>query len=210
MFLHAALAHANNDTTNFQRVTDCFAALGFIDHDLSKEVMASNRSPSKWRAQNLCQFPKHTRFAGRLAFVDQCSPSFKTFFFFVGQNDFQRFPLARKNNAWFKSVATLFTSACPVIESQILCHSGRSGFHWSDDFFYSYTKQFSAWCFGHLYSAGPTPAGELPVTSVRFYRSSSICPAVPVAFEKLFGCCSFLALFRSFVHFRHLLDQRCN
>ena len=71
MFLHTTLAHPSNNTTDFQRVTDRFAALGFIDHDLSLEGGDGVEEVTfKERAQNLCQLPDYTRFAGRLVLDD--------------------------------------------------------------------------------------------------------------------------------------------
>ena len=47
LFPHTVLANSSNDATNFQRTTDCLAALGFIDHDLPLESGdGTRRSPS--------------------------------------------------------------------------------------------------------------------------------------------------------------------
>ena len=54
----------------------------------------------KRHAQNLCQIPNHTRFAGRLVFVDQRSPGFKSFTLFVGQVNFSALLLLKRINAW--------------------------------------------------------------------------------------------------------------
>ena len=86
MFCHAVLAHTGNDATNFQGIADRFAALSFVDHALPLESGKSIKEVTfKWRAQNLCQLPDHTRFAGRLVLVDQCSPSLKSFLCWSGQ-----------------------------------------------------------------------------------------------------------------------------
>ena len=72
MFFHAVLAHSGNDATNFQGITDGLAALIFIDHDLRLESGDGIEEVTVTRrAQNLCQLPNHTRFAGRLILVDQ-------------------------------------------------------------------------------------------------------------------------------------------
>ena len=72
MFPHTVLAHTSNDATNLQRITDRLAALGFIDHDLPLESGDGIKEVTiKRRAQNLCQLPNNTRFAGRLILVDQ-------------------------------------------------------------------------------------------------------------------------------------------
>ena len=98
MFFHAVLAHTSNDATNLQGITDRLAALSFVDHDLPLESGNGIKEVTvKRRAQNLCKLPDHTRFAGRLVLVDQCSPSLKSFSFFVGQDNFQRFPFAEEN-----------------------------------------------------------------------------------------------------------------
>ena len=48
-----------------------FTALGFVAHDLSLEGGDGIEEVTfKWRAQNLCQLPDYTRFAGRLVLVD--------------------------------------------------------------------------------------------------------------------------------------------
>ena len=73
MFFHAVLASTRNDATNFQGIADRLAALSFVDHDLPLESGKSTKEFNvKRRAQNLCQLPDHTRFDGRLVFVDQC------------------------------------------------------------------------------------------------------------------------------------------
>ena len=85
MFLHAVLAYTSNDATNLQGITDRFAALSLVDHDLPLKSSESIKDVTvKRRTQNLRQLPDHTRFAGRLVLVDQCSPSLKSFPFFVG------------------------------------------------------------------------------------------------------------------------------
>ena len=74
------------------------AALSLADHDLPLKSSESIKEVTvKRRTQNLRQLPDHTRFAGRLMLVDQCSPSLKSFSFFVGQDNFQRFPFAEEN-----------------------------------------------------------------------------------------------------------------
>ena len=89
MFFHAVMSHTGNDATNFQGITDRLAALSFVDHDLPLKSSESIKEVTiKRRTQNLRQLPDHTRFAGRLVLVDQCSPSLKSFFFFVGQDNF--------------------------------------------------------------------------------------------------------------------------
>ena len=98
MFFHAVLARTGNDATNFQGITDRLTALSFVDHDLPLESGKSIEEVTvQRRAQNLCQLPDYTRFAGRLVPVDQCSLSLKSFSFFVGQDNFQRFPFAEEN-----------------------------------------------------------------------------------------------------------------
>ena len=84
-------------------------------------VMASRKSPSnKRRSQNLCQLPDHTRFAGRLVLVDQCSLSLKSFSLFVCQNNFQRSPFAEENQCVIEVCCnTLQLSTCPFLESKI-------------------------------------------------------------------------------------------
>ena len=104
MFFHAVLAHTGNDATNVQGITDRLAALSLVDHNfLSKGVI-----------------PDHTRFAGRLVLVDQCSPSLKSFSFFVGQDNFQRIPFAEENQCVIEVCCnTLQLSTCPILESKI-------------------------------------------------------------------------------------------
>ena len=98
MFLHAVLAHTGKDATSFQGITDRLAALSLVDHDLPLKSSESIKEVIvKRRAQNLRQLPDHTRFAGRLVLVDQCSPSLKSFSFFVGHDNFQRVLLAEEN-----------------------------------------------------------------------------------------------------------------
>ena len=125
-------------------------ALGFIDHDISlKDGDGIKEVTFKRRAQNLCQLPNHTRFAGRLVLIDSRSPGFKSFALFVGQDSFQRFPFAEENQFVIEVCCnTLQFSICPVIESQIqLGHSGlisRSFLHCSDDFLCSSSLKTSA------------------------------------------------------------------
>ena len=98
MFFHTVLVHSGNDAANLQGITDRLAALSFVDHDLPPESGTGIKEFTvKRRAQNLCQLPDHTRFAGGLVLVDQCSPSLKTFSLLVGQDNFQRFPFAQEN-----------------------------------------------------------------------------------------------------------------
>ena len=141
LMLSGPLQH---DTTKFQRVTNCLAALGFIDHDLSLNSGDGMKEVSfKRRTQNLCQLPNHSRFAGRLLLVHQCSPGFKSFTLFVGENNFQRCPLCRRES--MRDRRRLQHSSAQHLKSQIqLCHGGfisRLGFHCSDDFLHSSTLE---------------------------------------------------------------------
>ena len=105
MFSHTVLAHSSNDATNVQGITDRLAALSFVDHDLPLESGNGIKEVTvKQRAQNLCQLPDHTRFAGRLVLVDQCSPSLKSFSLFVGQDNCQRFSFCRRESVRDRSL----------------------------------------------------------------------------------------------------------
>ena len=72
----------------------------------------------------------------------------------------------------------------------------------------------SAPCAGHLCPAGPTLTSWRRNCHTRFLSVHSFLQHLPsflVGFQKLSRwLCSFLALSHSFVHFHHLLDQRCN
>ena len=120
-FSHTVLAQSSNDATNFQGITDRLAALSFVDHDLPLDSGDGIKEVTvKRRAQNLCQLPEHTRFAGRLVLVDQCSSSLKSFSLFVGQDNFQRFPFAEENQCVIRVCCnTLQLSTCPFLESKI-------------------------------------------------------------------------------------------
>ena len=128
MFSHTVLAHTGNDATNLQGITDRLAALSFVDHDLPLESGKGIMEVTyKRRAQNLCQRPDHSRFAGRLLLVDQCSPSLKSFLLFVGQDNFQRFPFAEENQCVLKVCCNILQlSARPFLESKI--QFGHSNF----------------------------------------------------------------------------------
>ena len=120
MFFHAVLARTGNDA-NFQAIADRLAALSFVDHGLPLESGKSSKELTiQRRTQNLCQLPDHTRFAGRLVLVDQCSPSLKSFSFFVSQDNFQRFPFSEENQCVIEVCCnTLQLSTCPFLESKI-------------------------------------------------------------------------------------------
>ena len=112
MVSHTVLALSSNDATNFQGITDRLAALSFVDHDLPLESGKGSKEVTvKRRAQNLCQLPDHTRFAGRLVLVDQCSPSLKAFSLFVGQDNFQRSPFAEEKECMIEVCNTLQPSS---------------------------------------------------------------------------------------------------
>ena len=121
MFPLAVLAHTSNDATNFQGITDRLAALSLVDHDLPLTSSESMKEVTvKRRTKNLRQLPDHTRFAGRLVLVDHCSPCLGSLSFFVGQDNFQRFPFAEENQCVIEVCCNTFQlGTLPILESNI-------------------------------------------------------------------------------------------
>ena len=100
MFFHAVLAHTGNDATNFQGITDRLAALSLVDHDLPLKNSESIKKVNvKRRTQSLRQLPDHTRFAGRLVLVDQCSQSLNPSHSFLVKTILNAFPLQKRISA---------------------------------------------------------------------------------------------------------------
>ena len=157
---HSA-AHTNNDTTNFQGITDRLAAPTFVDHDLPLNSGESIKEVTvKRRTQNLHQLPDHTRFAGRLVLVDQSSPSLESFSF-VGQENFQRFPFAEENQCMIEVYCNTFQlGTLPILESNILSSQcsliSRSCHQWSDDFLHTSALKSSWPSTKHPRPVGPT------------------------------------------------------
>ena len=105
VFFHTFVAYSSNDATKFKGIADRFTALSFVDHDLPLENGHGIKEVTvRWRAQNLCQLPDHTRFAGRLELVDQCSPSLKSFSLFCWSGQFSTLSLCRRESVRDRSL----------------------------------------------------------------------------------------------------------
>ena len=123
VFFHTVLAHTGNDATNFQGITDRLAALSFEDHDLPLESGDGIKEVTvKRRSQNLCQLPDHTRFAGRLVLVDQCSPSLK-FLLLCWSGQFATLSLCRRESVRDTSLLHHFSARHSLQSSSRISNS---------------------------------------------------------------------------------------